>query len=419
MSNVTYGLEADTPLPPWDVQPEGVRITRVRAVVTAPEGVNLVAVVVETSEPGLVGYGCATFHQRARTVALAIEEYLDPFLRGRLVADITDIHEAMRLDPYWREGPVLNSAIAGVDIALWDIQGKRAGMPVWQLFGGRARAEVPVYVHATGDDEAGLIDAVARRVEQGYSIVRCQVGVPGAASYGARNVSGGHAWSPERYLDFVPRVLQSVRETFGAGLGLIHDVHERVPAAMVPVLLKALEPVGLFFAEDVVAPEDVGWLTRIRQLSPVPIALGELFVNRAQYLPVVLDRQVDFIRCHITAIGGLSEARRLAAVCEATGVRTAWHGPRDVSPIGHAAGLAIDLSSPAFGVHEHHEFSEAARTVFPGTPISKGGALGTWETPGLGVVLDESEARRHPPVPSAMNWPYARVRRSDGALQRP
>nr|WP_194923982.1 enolase C-terminal domain-like protein [Catenulispora pinisilvae] len=410
----------------------GVRITGVRTILTAPTGTTLVVVRIDTNQPGLYGLGCATFTQRAKAVATAVDEYLAPQLIGRDPADITDIVSTLHVSGYWRSGPVLNNALSGVDMALWDIKGKVAGLPVWQLLGGRCRTAVPLYTHAAGVDAKAVAEEVQEWIEAGYKYVRCQVAVPGGGTYGAPKAAGAaggegirralvaDAWDPRAYLRTVRGLFEHLRSTVGSEVELIHDVHERVHPTEAVRLAKELEPYDLFYLEDPVAPEDLDWLRAIRNQSATPIAIGELFVNPAEYRPVVTERLCDFIRVHISAIGGLTPAWRLANLAETFGIRTAWHGPGDVSPIGHAANLALDLASPNFGIQEQHLFADQHREVFPGCPEIRDGHLWPSYAPGLGVDLDEALAAKYPPAAKAEpGRAWRPPRRSDGALQRP
>src|SRR5438105_2197359 len=355
-----------TPVIPPAWEPSGdlaaIRITAVKAICTAPDGIRLVVVKVETSEPGLYGLGCATFTQRPLTVVTAVKEYLEPFLVGRDPNDIEDIFQTAYLSSYWRSGPVLNNALSGVDQALWDIKGKRAGMPVYQLLGGKSRRAAPLYAHASGRDFHEVEDAARRFMEQGYRYVRCQVAVPGLSTYGSAApgsvVGPAHLrpaqepWEPGPYCRLVPKLFEHIRTALGDEVELLHDVHERVPPIQAIQLAKDLEPFKLFFLEDVFAPENVDYFRVLRAQSAIPLAMGELFVNQAEYVPLIRDRLIDFIRVHVSDIGGLSMARKLAALCEFFGVRTAWHGPGDVSPVGHAAKLQLDLACYNFGIQE-------------------------------------------------------------------
>jgi mannonate dehydratase len=391
----------------------------------------LVVVRVETSDAGLYGLGCATFTQRPLAVVAAVEEYLAPFLIGRDPDAIEDIYQAAYHSSYWRSGPVLNNALSGVDMALWDIKGKRAGMPVYQLFGGKCRKAAPLYAHASGRDFAEVEDRARALIEEGYRYVRCQVAVPGHSTYGSpasrpsTNAQPPHLrpdqepWEPGPYCRIVPKLFEHLRSKLGEEVELLHDVHERVPPIMAIQLARELEPYRLFFLEDLFAPEDVGYFRILRQQSAVPIAMGELFVNQAEYVPLIRDRLIDFIRVHISDIGGLSMARKLAALCEFFGVRTAWHGPGDVSPVGHAGNLQLDLACYNFGIQERHAFGERARDVFPGCPELRDGMLWSNEQPGLGIDIDEALAAKYPFPEHPYNGAWPEIRRLDGTVIRP
>jgi mannonate dehydratase len=413
----------------------GVTIKDVRAICTAPAGIRLVIVRVETSEHGLYGLGCATFTQRPLAVVTAVDEYLKPFLVGRDVDQIEDIWQAATLSSYWRSGPVLNNALSGVDQALWDIKAKRLGVPLYQLFGGKCRRAADLYVHATGWDMQSLEDSVRKYMEAGFRYVRCQMDVAGYATYGVPKKPGSSGgtpsttnyrlamqqdpWEPRPYALMVPRMFDHIRNSVGDDIELLHDVHERVPPIMAVQLAKDLEPYHLFFLEDAFAPEDQDYLRLLRSQTSVPIALGELYVNPHEYVPVVRDRLIDFMRVHISDIGGLTPARKLAALCEFFGVRTAWHGPGDVSPVGHSANLQLDLACPNFGIQEAHLFDDATREVFPGCPEVRDGALWSNEQPGLGIDIDERAAARYPFPEHPLNGAWLEIRRSDGTVVRP
>ena len=409
---------------------DGVTIRDVRVILTAPDNIRLVVVKIETSEPGLYGLGCATFTQRPLAVKTAIEEYLRPFLIGRDVHDIEDIWQAAFVSSYWRSGPVLNNAMSGVDMALWDIKGKIANLPVYQLLGGKTRHAADVYVHAAGADPQELVERCHEFLDEGYRYLRCQVAVTGYATYGVysrkqdrtyavRIDTDQERWSPEAYVRTVPKMFEHVRSEIGAEVELLHDIHERVPPMYAIQLAKALDEYRLFFLEDPFPPEDNGWFPMLRQHSVTPIAMGELYVNQAEYVPLIEQRLIDFIRVHLSDIGGITPARKLAAFCEFYGVRTAWHGPGDVSPIGHAANLALDLSCTNFGIQEATFFTEKAREVFPGTPELRDGAMWSNEQPGLGVDIDEELAAKYPFPEHPVNGAWPEIRRVDGGVQKP
>jgi mannonate dehydratase len=410
-----------------------VKITDVKAICTAPEGIRLVVVKIETSDDGLYGLGCATFTQRPLAVVTAIEQYLRPFLLGRSPDDIEDIWQAAYVSSYWRTGPILNNALSGIDMALWDIKGKRAGMPVYQLLGGRVRRSADIYVHASARDFGALEDQIRGFMEQGIRHFRLDVPVPGR-EFGAGSAPMNpaeelwrpldlerSAWEPRPYCNHVLRMFEHVRGVFGEDIELLHDVHELLPPIMAIQLAKDLEQYKLFFLEDPVAPEDNEYLRMMRAQSSTPIAIGELYVNQHEYVPVVRDRLIDFMRVHISDIGGLSPARKLATLCEFFGVRTAWHGPSDTSPVGLAANLHLDLASPNFGIQEqtNPSFSEALQEVFPGCPEVRDGALWSNDRPGLGVDLDEQAAAKYPFPDHVFNGAWPETRRKDGTVVRP
>src|SRR5215470_16854858 len=386
-----------------------LKITDVKTILTQPGGDHLVIVKVLTSEPGLYGIGCATHRERPLAVAAAVNEYLKPFVIGKNPEDIEDIWQSAYVSSYFRQGVTLNNALSGVDGALWDIMGKRAGMPVYKLLGGKVRAAVPLYTHTSARELPALEDQVRKAMAAGYRHVRVQLAVPGFSGYGVSNptseevqnvrprgVASSPVFEPTPYVNNTIKMFDYLRSKIGFDVDFVHDVHERVSPTQALVLAKAVEPFRLFFLEDALAPEDVAWFQTMRQQTSTPLAMGELFVNRNEWLPLVANRWIDFIRCHISAIGGLSQARKIAATCEMFGVRTAWHGPGNVSPVGHAVNLHLDLSIFNFGIQEENKFTDKLREVFPGTPEISGGYLYANDRPGLGVDIDEKAAAKYP-----------------------
>lgn len=409
-------------------------ITRVRAVMTAPEGIDLVIVVVETSDAAVTGYGCATFTQRASAVVEVVERYLNPLLSGRDASRIEDLWRLMNANSYWRSGPVLNNAIGGVDMALWDIKGKLADMPVYELLGGACRDRVDVYRHADGATRSELTRRAGILRDEGHRYIRCQLGGYGAAgamtrSADAESSTESRAASegperddrvsidPDRYMRLTVDMLVRMREELGPEIHLLHDVHERVPAGQIARFASQLDEVGLFFLEDPVSPDQWPWLREIRRHSVTPIALGELFTGPEQWMPVIQERLIDFIRVHLSHIGGLTPARKLAALCEAYGIRTAWHGPGDCSPFGHAANIHLDFAVPNFGIQELYEPDPVMYSIFPGMVEVEHGAVLPPQRPGLGVDFVEDLAREYPPRLEPPRW--TRTRGPDGTLLYP
>ncbi len=413
-----------------------IRITDVEVTCTAPEGINLVAVKVRTDVDGLYGLGCATFAYRHKAVVTLIEEYLKPLVVGRDATQIEEIWQLMHQNAYWRYGPIENNAIAGIDLALWDIKGKLAGMPVYQLLGGKVREGVPVYRHADGRTLGELVENVQAYVESGVQYVRCQMG-----GYGGGRLAEAPPTAPEgapaglyleqrSYLRSTVAMFDEVRSKVGFGVDLLHDVHGRLAPVDAVRLARELEPYELFFLEDPLALEDVDWFDELRSHTSTPIAMGELFTNPAEWRRLIDSRVIDFIRVHMTAAGGLTPVRKLQLLAEAYGVRTAWHGPGDMSPMSHAANIHLDLASRNFGVqewsgtrppnfilHDLADSSEALLDVFPGLPEQRGGYVYANDLPGWGVDLVESEAAKYPPDSSVTTWTQTRLR--DGSLQTP
>lgn len=411
-------------------------IERVRVICTAPEGINLVVVKVDTNQDGLYGLGCATFAYRHLAVKTVVEEYLDPLLKGRNVDNIEEIWQLMHQNGYWRNGPIENNAISGVDMALWDIKGKMANMPVYQLFGGKCREGIPVYRHADGKDLSELCENIQRFQEMGITNIRCQCGGYGGDSYGTTPNTSPNGALPGVYLDsrtYIKKTVElfgGIRDKIGYDMNLVHDVHERIAPTEVIRLVKELEPFDLFFLEDPVCIEQTEWLRRLRQQSSIPIAEGELFNNPKEWKTLISEQLIDYIRVHISQIGGITPARKLQIFAEQYGVKTAWHGPGDMSPIAHAANIHIDLAAPNFGVQEWSGIEPpnfviqdlkgphgALLEVFPGLPEFDKGYVYANDTPGLGVDINEEEAAKYPCENTVTTWTQTRKR--DGSLQTP
>ncbi|MBB5079801.1 enolase C-terminal domain-like protein [Nonomuraea endophytica] len=410
---------------PWPAR-DGLRITGVRTIVTAPGGVPLVVVRVDTSEPGLYGLGCATFTQRFHAVVAAIEQHVAPMVIGRHPADIEDIWRMLHFSSYWRGGPVHNNALSGIDQALWDIAGKRFGVPVYELLGGRVRTAAAVYTGARGGEVEESIERAAALAEQGYRYVRLQFGGPGIGTYGGTGTPGGYPGSPHpdgwgvgQYLRDTPRFFERARSVLGEELGLLHDAHNRLTPKEAVVLARSLEPYRLFFLEDPLAPEHFDRLPEVRAAAPMPIASGELVSSVTDAARLITSGGIDYLRLHVSTVGGLTPVRKLAALCELTGVRTAWHGPPDVSPVGAAVNVTLDVTSPAFGIQEAHVYPETVHEVFPGALRTVNGYLTPSDRPGWGIDLDERAALRHPPQTHLHERWAAQVRRPDGGIEAP
>jgi len=379
------------------------KIRDIKVIECAPKGSRLDVVKIITDQDGLYGYGCATFTQRADLIKPAVDLYLKPLLVGRTVDRIEDIWQMAYNSSYWRNGPVENNAISGVDQALWDIKGRMAGMPVYQLLGGKAREAVDLYAHADGAEIQEVVDNAKKFIDQGFRHVRMQVGVPGMAGYGARqagqrfpSIHNEPVFERETAKRRALAMFEQARKQLGAEVELLHDAHERYTPTEAIQFAKDLEQFRLFFLEDVLSPEDIIWFQNIRAASSTPLAMGELFNSPHEWTPLIKDRLIDYMRMHISQMGGLTPARKVAAMGEIMNVRTAWHGPGDVSPIGHVAMIHLDLNITNFGIQEFTPFNDAEHAIFKGLPEMRGGYYYATDKPGWGVEIDEAEAAKHP-----------------------
>jgi len=418
------GVKAEAETPRYAAGMPPVTIRSVKAIATAPQGANLVMVKVETSEPGLYGIGCATFTQRAEVVVTAINEYLNDFCAGRNADNIEDLWQACFVSSYWRNGPVLNNALSGLDQALWDIKGKRAGMPLYQLLGGKARFAVDAYAHADGKTPEECADQVKKYMDDGFRYIRIQQGGYGSL-YLAQQPDFKDAgfgkptddfMDPVAYVQAVPKLFREVRKRCGEEIDLLHDTHERVQPEDMNNMCKRLEEYNPFFIEDPVSPENMEWFRQLRESTTVPFAMGELFNNSNEFVGAIKNHYMDYIRCHVSQIGGITPAMKVARLGEFFNVKTAWHGPGDVSPVGHAAHCHIDLAIWNFGIQESVFFSDQLREVFPGSPELKKGYLYVNEAPGIGVDVNEKLAAKYPINNKAGKWT---IRKRDGTIIRP
>jgi mannonate dehydratase len=401
------------------------RIRDISVIETEPMGARLSVVKVVTDQDGLYGYGCATFTQRADLVKPAVEKYLKPFLVGKTTDRIEDIWQACYSSSYWRNGPVLNNALSGVDQALWDIKGRQTGLPVYQLVGGKCREAVDCYGHAGGVDSERVIEDVRRYMAQGFRHVRIQVGTPLSDLYKRATLHSSPNFDPAGYIRLTLKMFEAVRTQLGEEIEILHDVHERVSPRQAVQFCKDAERFHMFFMEDALAPEDIDHFRQIRTQCSTPLAMGELFNSPHEWIPVISNRLVDYIRVHVSQSGGFTPARKIATLAEVFGVQTAWHGPGDLSPIGHAANVTLDLVSHNFGIQEYTPFGQRTEEIFHGCPVMKNGYLYINEAPGWGIEIDEKAAARYPFGASEngerkqINGSWGELRTADGTLIKP
>ena len=383
-----------------------MKIVDARVIVCCP-GRNFVTLKL-TTEDGITGLGDATLNGRELAVASYLEDHVIPLLVGRDARRIEDTWHYLYKGAYWRRGPVTMTAIAAVDTALWDIQGKALGVPVYQLLGGRARDRVLVYGHASGGDIDEAVRAATHYVELGYRAIRAQAGVPGlAATYGVgrgdlyyepaeRGLPPEQLWSTEKYLLSVPRLFECLRKELGPDVHLLHDVHHRLTPIEAARLGKSLEPYHLFWLEDPVPAELQDGFRLIRQHTTTPLAVGEVFSSIHDCQTLITEQLIDYIRTTVVHAGGITHLRRIAHLAELYHVRTGAHGATDLSPVCMAAALHFDVSVHNFGIQEYMRHSDDTDRVFPHGYRFSDGALDPGEAPGLGVEIDEALAAKFP-----------------------
>ncbi|MES3151526.1 D-mannonate dehydratase ManD [Sphingomonas faeni] len=378
------------------------RIVSARVIVTSP-GRNFVTLKIECDD-GTTGLGDATLNGRELSVASYLTDHVVPCLIGRDAHRIEDIWQYLYKGAYWRRGPVTMAAIAAVDTALWDIKGKLAGMPVYQLLGGAARDACMVYAHANGTTIEDTIAVAKAEQAKGYKAIRLQCGVPGLAStygvakHGARyepadaDLPSESVWSTEKYLRVVPELFKAAREAMGWDVHLLHDIHHRLTPIEAGRLGKALEPYNLFWIEDPTPAENQDAFKLIRNHTTTPIAVGEVFNSIWDAKDLIQNQLIDYIRATVVHAGGITHLRRIASLADLYQVRTGCHGATDLSPVAMAAALHFGLSVPNFGVQEHMPHTDETDAVFPHAYTFDDGMMHPGEAPGLGVDIDEGLA---------------------------
>ncbi len=430
---------SETPIEPRGSARER-EIVAARVIVTCP-GRNFVTLKIETRS-GAYGLGDATLNGRELAVAAYLEQHVVPNLIGRDAGRIEDTWQFLYRGAYWRRGPVTMTAIAAVDVALWDILGKLAGLPLYRLLGGRSREGVLAYGHASGRDIEEASADTGRYIEAGYRAVRVQCGIPGLKKpYGvpssgsapgtkpgadaATRTGAGSGyepaesalpaetfWSAAPYLEIVPRLFERLRADHGSEIELLHDAHHRLTPVEAARLARDLEPYRLFWLEDATPAEDQQAFELIRQHSVTPLAVGEVFNSMWDCKHLIEARLIDYIRTAIVHAGGITHVRRLADFAALHQVRTGFHGATDLSPVCMGAALHFDTWVPNFGIQEYMPHTEQTLEVFPRDYRFHDGQLHCGERPGHGVDIDERAAARFPYSPKQL--PIARL--PDGSM---
>lgn len=405
-----------------------MKITDAQVFIGGP-GKNYVTLKIMTDQ-GIYGLGDGTLNNRETLPAAYLRDYLIPNLIGMDPRRSEDIWQFFYRGAYFRGGPIAMAAYGAIDMALWDIKGKLANMPLFDLFGGKSREGAMVYAHATGADLPDLMDSVARYVEQGYKAVRVQCGIPGmpTASYAVPETAGGEGdyitdfsgirpkvevWDSEKYMRFMPDALMQIRERFGPDLKILHDVHHRLLPREAAAFAKAVEPVGLYWLEDPTPAEDQDSLRLIRQHSTTPIAIGEVFNSIWDCNKLIEKELIDFIRIAVTYAGGITPAKRIVDLAALHHVRTGFHGAPSHSPISMAAQAHLNAWAPNFGIQEYLVLgTPECDALFPSDHAMTEGLSHVSDAPGLGVDFDEDEARKYDYAPGS----HPVVRLQDGTL---
>jgi mannonate dehydratase len=406
-----------------------MKISSAEVIVTSPTR-NFVTLKL-TTDDGVTGLGDATLNGRELSVASYLRDHVAPLLPGRDAHRIEDTWQYLYRGAYWRRGPVTMAAIGAVDMALWDIKGKIAGLPVYQLLGGASRDGLLAYGHASGTSQSALSESIHEYLEKGYKAIRVQTAVPGIgalygiadqpqasgerydyepASRGVRPVE--EEWDTAAYIRHVPTVFEAVRQEFGGDLPLLHDAHHRLTPIEAAKLAKRLEPYDLFWLEDCTPAENQQGLRLVRQHATTPLAIGEVFNTVWDYQQLIAEQLIDYVRAAATHFGGITALRKAMDFAALYQIRSGFHGPTDVSPVGFAAQLHVGLAIHNFGIQEYMEHSSATNSVFEASMTFREGYLHPGETPGIGVELDEEAARQFPYQPAYL--PITRLR--DGTM---
>jgi mannonate dehydratase len=399
-----------------------LKIVSARVVVTCP-GRNFVTLKIVTDQ-GVDGIGDATLNGRELAVVSYLEDHVIPCLIGKDPRRIEDIWQYLYRGAYWRRGPVTMSAVSAVDVALWDIKAKLAGMPLYDLLGGKSREGVLVYGHANGGDIEETVDAVGHYIDLGYKAIRAQTGLPGMKD--AYGVGRGKLfyepadaalptetiWDTPKYLNYVPKLFEKLRETYGFDHHLLHDAHHRLTPVEAAQLGKALEPSRLFWLEDATPAENQEAFRLIRQHTTTPLAVGEIFSSIWDAKDLIQNQLIDYIRATIVHAGGITHLRRIADLASLYQIRTGFHGATDLSPVTMGAALHFDTWVPNFGIQEYMRHTPETDAVFPNGYTFRDGNLYVDDTPGHGVTLDEAEAAKYPYKPAYL--PVARLQ--DGTM---
>lgn len=389
-----------------------MRLEEIRTILTCPDRNYLIVKI--TADNGLVGYGDATLNGRELAVQSLLDHHLSSWLRGWDTDAIEKIWQSVTRQQYWRGGAILMTALSGIDMALWDLKGKKLGAPLYSLLGGKSRDRVRVYFHAHGKTDEELVGRCRQIMAAGCTAVRYSFETPDPFEPGLahrqphQDVAGGDRleasldalrqpprWDSSVYMKDLPRVTEILRRELGPDVQLIHDVHQRLTPIQAATVAKRLEPYNLLYLEDPVEPHSQG-LGVVRASSCTPIGMGELWVTAQEYLPALQRHWIDYLRVDVSHAGGITGLMKASTLADAYQVSMAFHGPSDISPLAHSANMHIDAAIVNFGIQEFVEPDSRARQVFAWRYSYSDGCVTLEDAPGLGVRVDEESASRFP-----------------------
>ncbi|POH74541.1 D-mannonate dehydratase ManD [Arthrobacter glacialis] len=383
-------------------------IRTAEVLVTSP-GRNFVTLRI-TTDDGVVGLGDATVNGRELATVAYLKEHVVPLLIGKDEHNIEDMWQFLYRGAYWRRGPITMAAIAAVDVALWDIKAKIASLPLYQLLGGASRIGALAYGHASGSDTESLFTSIRNHLDQGFKAIRVQTGVPGLGQiYGVAGdqrpgerydyepakrlpLPAEETWDTRAYLRHVPTVFAAVRKEFGPELILLHDGHHRMTPNQAASLGKSLEPYDLFWLEDCTPGENQEGLRRVRSQTTTPLAIGEVFNTVHDYQTLITEQLIDYVRSAVTHTGGISALRKIMDFAAIYQIKSGFHGPTDISPVGQAAQLHLGMAIHNFGIQEYMKHSAETLEVFQTSYTFTDGLLHPGNNPGLGVDYNDELA---------------------------
>ncbi len=342
---------------------------------------NLTLVTVDTDE-GISGIGEARLTGRELAVEGAVRRFA-PLLVGEDPTHIEHLWQRMSRGGFFPALGALAAARSAIDLALWDIAGKALGVPVYWLLRRLSRERVACYPHCNEATVEALLESARRAVAEGWKFVRW--GLP----------AQGGLLEPRVAIRTAVKQFETLCAELGDDVELCMDVHTRLDAADAITLLRAVEPYRPFFIEDPVRAEDLGALRRVRETTAVPIAAGEQLHSKWQFRQIVEEELIDYARVDLCLVGGITEAKKIAAMAEAHHIKLATHNP--LGPVSTAACLHLNLACPNVGVQEQPARPGTLLTdVFPFQMAWEGGYLLPPDRPGLGVGLDRDAARKRP-----------------------